>query len=133
MYAGVLLVLTTALITSMITRTPLILDVIRDRNALYRDVGRAGIENSYMIRVINKQNVPHDYTLSVSGIEGMTLDADTAISIAGESVVSLPVSVVVPHEYAVGGQVIEFRLDSADGSGITVTEENRFRGPTEGY
>ncbi|MBT8079339.1 MAG: cytochrome c oxidase accessory protein CcoG [Gammaproteobacteria bacterium] len=132
-YTGILTVLLAAMISSMAFRSPVILDVIRDRNALYRDVGRRGIENSYTVRVINKQNTPHDYTLSVSGIEGMTLEGETSASVAGESVATLPVSVVVPHEYAIGGQTIEFRLDSADGSDITVTEESRFRGPTEGY
>jgi len=108
-----------------------ILDIIRDRNTLYRDVGRQGIANSYAIRVVNKHNEDHDYSLSVSGIEGIRIETDTEISLSGESVVTVPISVTVPHEYASGGHVIHFRLDSTDGSGITVTEESRFRGPTD--
>ena len=42
---------------------------------------------------------------------------------------TLPVSMTVPHEYASGGQVIEFRVDATDDSGISITEESRFRGP----
>jgi hypothetical protein len=37
--------------------------------------------------------------------------------------------VIVPHEYAAGGQEIEFHLQSADGSDIRISEESRFRGP----
>ncbi len=130
-YTGILAGLLTLMVTLMAMRTPVILDVIRDRNALYRDAGRAGIENSYTIRVINKHNEGHEYALSVSGIEEMTLSVDEPFEVAGESVYTLPVSVTVPHEYASGGQVIEFRVDAIDGSEISKTEESRFRGPTE--
>jgi cytochrome c oxidase accessory protein FixG len=132
-YTGVLTVLFASLVSTVVMRSPVILDVIRDRNALYRDVGRQGIENNYTIRVINKHNEDHDYVLSVSGVEEMNIHTETTFSLTGESVLTLPVSITVPHEYAGGGHVIEFRLDSTDGSGITVTEESRFRGPTEGY
>ena len=46
-YAALLLVGTGTLLYSLITRTPLILDVIRDRNALYREVRGDWIENAY--------------------------------------------------------------------------------------
>jgi len=130
-YTTILVGLLALMVTLMALRKPVILDVIRDRNALYRDVGRAGIENSYTIRVINKHNENHEYVLSVAGIEKMTLSVDEAFEVAGESVYTLPVSVTVPHEFASGGQVIEFRVDAVDGSDIAITEESRFRGPTE--
>ena len=130
-YTGVLAVLLIAMVATIALRKPVILDVIRDRNTLYRDVGRLGIENNYTIRVINKHNEDHQYRLSVGGIEGMSIRSETAFSLAGESVLTLPVSVTVPHEYASGGHVIEFHLDATDGSGISITEESRFRGPTE--
>ncbi len=130
-YTGILAALLTLMVTLIALRTPVILDVIRDRNALYRDVGRAGIENSYTIRVINKHNEGHEYLLSVSGIEEMTLSIAEPFEVAGESVHTLPVSVTVPHEHAIGGQVIEFRIDAIDDSEISKTEESRFRGPTE--
>ena len=130
-YTGILTVLLASMITTIAMRKPVILDVIRDRNTLYRDVGRQGIENNYTVRVINKHNEDHDYELSVSGIEQMTIRSETRFSLAGESVLTLPVSIAVPHEYAGGGHVIEFRIDATDGSGISVIEEGRFRGPTD--
>ena len=132
-YTGVLAALLITMVTTIALRKPVILDVMRDRNALYRDVGRQGIQNNYTIRVINKHNEPHEYELSVVGIEQMTIQSETKFSLEGESVLTLPVSVTVPHENASGGQVIEFRLDATDGSGISITSESRFRGPTEGY
>ena len=130
-YTGILSLLLVSLVSTIALRKPVILDVIRDRNTLYRDVGRQGIENNYTLRVINKQNTQHDYQLSVSGISGMQIRTETSIALDGESVLTLPVSIVVPHEQAAGGQVIEFRLESTDGSNIVITEESRFRGPIE--
>ncbi len=129
-YTGILVTLLTVMVTTIAMRKPVIMDVIRDRNALYRDVGRLGIENGYTIRVINKHNEDHDYSLTVSGIEGIRIRDAVDFSLAGESVLTLPISVIAPHENAAGGNVIEFRLEATDGSGITVTEESRFRGPT---
>ncbi len=130
-YSAILVLLITSMVTTIAFREPAILDVIRDRNALYRDVGRQGIENSFTVRVINKQNNAHPFTLSVSGMQGLQIRTETDFVLQGESVKTLPVSVTAPHESAVGGNVITFELRSTDGSNIHVTEESRFRGPTE--
>jgi cytochrome c oxidase accessory protein FixG len=130
-YGAILAALAAALMSSLALTKPVILDVIRDRNALYRDVGRAGIQNTYTIRVVNKHNAPHDYLLAVSGVEGIRLASEASFPLAAESVFTLPVSVTVPHEYAGGGHAIVFHLESTDGSNIRISEESRFRGPLE--
>ena len=107
----------------------MILDVLRDWNTLFRDAGRAGIENSYTLRVINKHNQPHTYELSVTGLEGATIVGETRFSVGPESVYTLPTSVTVPHEYAVGGQSIYFTVTATDDPTIQVEEVSRFRGP----
>ena len=128
-YSLILAALVTAMVAFMMLRQPVIMDVIRDRNTLYRDVGRQGIENSYTIRVINKHNQEHQYRLSVSGLDGLVIRTETEFSLAPESVYTIPTSVTAPHESAVGGNIIEFRVESLDDASIAVTEESRFRGP----
>jgi cytochrome c oxidase accessory protein FixG len=130
-YSSFLAVLCIVLVSSLALMEPVILDVIRDRNALYRDVGRAGIQNTYTVRVVNKHNTPHAYRLAASGIEGIRLQPETDFSVAAESVYTLPVSVTVPHEQAGGGHEIVFHLQATDGSNIRISEESRFRGPLE--
>ena len=128
-YSLILTTLVAAMVAFMMLRQPVIMDVIRDRNTLYRDVGRRGIENSYTIRVINKHNQEHQYRLSVSGLDGLIIRTETEFSLAPESVYTIPTSVTAPHESAVGGNIIEFRVQSLDDASIAVTEESRFRGP----
>ena len=115
----------------MLLRPPVILDALRDRNTLYRDAGRQGIENSYTLKIINKQNVEREYRLSVQGLPGIAIKTETRFRVAPETVYTVPTTVVVPQESAAGGNVIEFVLEADDGSGIKVVEESRFRGPID--
>ncbi len=132
-YSLVLSALVITLASSMLLRQPVILDVLRDRNTLYRDAGRRGIENNYTLRIINKHNRDHEYTLSVRGLDGAAIQTETRVAVGAESVYTLPTSVTAPHEMAVGGQRIEFVLEALDDPTIRVVEESRFRGPTGGY
>lgn len=130
-YSVILVAFLAGLVSSLAMTQPVIMDVMRDRNTLYRDIGRAGIENSYTMRVVNKHNRDHTYRISVSGLDGIMIRTDTEFSVPAESVHTLPVSVTAPHEEAAGGNVIEFRLQSVDDTSIAVVGESRFRGPEE--
>jgi len=132
-YSLILSALVISLAWAMYARQPLILDVLRDRNALYRDVGRRGIENSYTLKIVNKHNLAHEYRLSVRGFDGIEIQTETRIAVPAESVFVLPTTVLAPHESAIGGRTIEFVLQSIDDSSIRVVEENRFRGPSGDY
>ncbi|MDO6461451.1 cytochrome c oxidase accessory protein CcoG [Granulosicoccaceae sp. 1_MG-2023] len=68
-YALVLLTLIGALGVAVATRVPLELSIIRDRNALYREVGYDSVENIYTMKIMNMDEQPHRYTVSVHGID----------------------------------------------------------------
>ena len=128
-YSLILVTLATAMVSAIVLRPPVIADVIRDRNALYRDAGSAGIENSYTLRIVNKQNIERHYRLSVRGLEGITLATADRFTVEPESVFTVPVAVTVPHEFAAGGNIIEFVVEDVDDPDVRVVEESRFRGP----
>jgi len=130
-YAALLLTLIVVFAASLAMRNPLILDVIRDRNTLYRDVGLRGIENSYTVRMVNKDSDPHMFMLSVDGVDGIEIASNVDFRIEAQSISTLPISVIAPHENSYGGHRIEFTLKTTDGSDISVTEESRFRGPAK--
>ena len=128
-YAALLSVLGGLFVTSLVTRVPLIVDVIRDRNSLYRDAGLAGIENSYLFHIINKDRDSHMYTIEVAGIDGIRLASTTTVEAPGETLIKVPVAVQVPHERAAGGHTIEFTVRAVDDTSIERVERSRFRGP----
>ena len=130
-YASLLLFLCGALITSMVTRTPIILDVIRDRNALYRELPAGLIENAYTLKVINQHNNQRRFELSVDGIDGIHLDGvETYVTVEGGGVLSLPVRVRAPRTAASGVRPIDFHVVALDDTADRKTEDSRFVGPT---
>ena len=58
-YAGILVILLVSTVVSIIIRTPAKLDVIRDRNALFRETDEGLVENVYTLRILNKDNQAH--------------------------------------------------------------------------
>ncbi len=130
-YATILAVLVTGLVTSMVTRTPLILDVIRDRNTLYREIADDMIENSYTLKVINQDNDERSFAIDVRGVEGIELDgAGESVVVEGGGVLSLPVRVRVHRDIAYGIMNIEFIVSALDDDSVSVAEDSRFLGPT---
>ena len=130
-YAALLVLLIGVLVTSMSMRTPIILDVIRDRNALYRELPGNIIENSYTIKLINQSNSAREFRLSVTGVEGITLNgvADTVL-VDGGGVLSLPVRARAHRENAYGIMKIDFIVKALDDNDDMIIEDSRFLGPT---
>ncbi|MEO1327530.1 MAG: cytochrome c oxidase accessory protein CcoG [Pseudomonadota bacterium] len=129
MYAAVLGALLSVFMYSLINKPAVIVDVIKDRNALYRDIGLRGIENTYTLHLINKTNERQQLALSVEGLPGIEISTETTVTIEPETSYKLPVAVTAPHESAVGGQNITFVVESINNNKINTREESRFRGP----
>lgn len=130
-YALLISVALGALAFSLLTRTPLILDVIRDRNALYREVHADRIENAYTLKMINLDDRPHSYRLTVSGMRGLELIAPAGeIALPSGSVNSIAARLEAPRALAGGVHRIVLTLAAVDGSGSAVHENTRFIGPT---
>jgi cytochrome c oxidase accessory protein FixG len=130
-YGALLLVLIVGLVTSMATRTPVILDVIRDRNSLYRELPNELIENIYTLKVINQSDFDRGFRLSVDGVPGLALDGvDDVVTVTGGGVLSLPVRARTHKDSAYGIMNITFTVVATDDDSVTVTEDSRFLGPT---
>jgi cytochrome c oxidase accessory protein FixG len=129
-YAGLLLAIAGSMLFSLSQRVPLEIDIIRDRNALYRDTGDGFIENIYTLKVINMTDEPHKFHITVSGIEGMQLvGAENVLTNPG-SVLELPVKVKAnPDLMKERSQEIHFHIESADLPELSQVEEARFLGP----
>ena len=114
----------------LITRSPLELDVIRDRNQLFRET-KGLIENVYTLKIINMDNQIHHYDLTVGGIEDMQLIMDkTTIKVDSGKVFDLPVRVRVAEDNLTSRSTdIHFTLQSLDRESLSTTQDARFIGP----
>ncbi|MDX1570988.1 MAG: cytochrome c oxidase accessory protein CcoG, partial [Xanthomonadales bacterium] len=70
-YAALLLVLTGLWGYGVANRPVLTVDVIRDRNALYRIEDPRKIENSYTLRVINRTEQAREFRISATGLDDL--------------------------------------------------------------
>ena len=109
-------------------RTPLIVEAIRDRNALYRVVEGGETENGYTLRVVNKAAVSRELVIDVKAGDGIRLpQGPLTVSADPEEVLTLPVALRAPD--AVRGQKpVVFEVKSVDGE-VSQTVESNFFGP----
>jgi cytochrome c oxidase accessory protein FixG len=129
-YGALLALAAGTIVYSLLIRTPLILDVIRDRNALYREVRGDWVENAYSIKVINEDDKAHHYRLQAEGIAQLELVAPAGvIDVAPGSVANVPVRLQAPAENAHGVHPITLRITAQDAPGIVRKEKTRFIGP----
>ena len=129
-YALALTLLSVVFIFAVQQRRLIEVDVLRDRNALYRQVDAETVENVYTVRMINKDEQAHRVRFAVQGLEGAYIDTDVAEpTIAGGEVLSVPVRVRVPAGQVSGGRDIKILVRSADADSIETTSTARFIGP----
>jgi cytochrome c oxidase accessory protein FixG len=130
-YVAILSVLLAGIVYGLLTRVPLELDVIRDRNALYTETNEGLVQNVYTLKIVNMVAEPQTYNLSVSGIDNLHIVGQTeGIEVASGSVYSLPLRVEVdPIELERSSSDIYFHLESTTSPELVVKETARFLGP----
>ena len=130
-YAGILLLLCGLLVTHISQRVPLELDVIRDRNTLYRETRDGLIENVYMLKIINMDSKPHRYTLWADGIDGVKLVTDQALIEVEAGTVSQLVVRLQADEFNLEERSVPvtFHLQAEDSNHLRTEQEARFVGP----
>ena len=130
-YATILLVLCAALLGNMLQRVPLDLDVIRDRNTLYRETNDGLIENVYILKILNMDEKPHRFQIWAEGIDGLRLVTEQErIDVPAGSVQQLVASIQV-DEFNLEAQSVpvRFHLQASDANHLKTVEEARFVGP----
>ncbi len=126
-YGMILLALMVGWAVGVTHRSPLIAEVLRDRNALYRE-SAAGIENGYTLKLVNKTDQPQQYQVTLrSDLAGLRLREASTIPVAAGSVASLPLTLSAPAGTG-GRHGVTFVVRSADGQ-VERTVDSSFFGP----
>lgn len=130
-YASLLIILSLALLYSIATRIPLEMDIIRDRNALYRETVDGLVENIYSLKLINMDTKDHQYQLRIDGLKDMVfVKPQTEINIKSGEVVNLAVRIQIdPVNLSKTSSTVHFHLNSTDQADLAVSEQARFIGP----
>jgi cytochrome c oxidase accessory protein FixG len=126
-YSLVLVAIVVAAGTGLALRSPMKMDVIRDRGTLAREVEGGRIENVFRLQVMNTLEQPQRFTLSVQGPKALgaleLLAESQPIEIAPVTTRAIAVRVRVAPGAQRGMQPIEFVLATPE---LRVVEKSRF-------
>ncbi len=125
-YVFALLALATLVGTILTGRDPLLVDVLRDRTALYRTVGTE-LENAYRLKLTNRTDQEVILRVEARGLpELRVVEPRRPVTISPGQVADLPLTLAVPLERAEAGMhSITVISENEDGT-IISEEETRF-------
>jgi polyferredoxin len=126
-YAALLTALLVGWTWGVTHRSTLIVDALRDRNALYSQNSDGTVENSYTIKLVNKENAVRHFRVRVeTNSAGITLQGgETLVEAAPEEVISLPVVAVAP-EGVNGRHAMRFVVEQVDGDTRKIIDSSFF-------
>ncbi len=126
-YSAVLLVIVSVFFGTLYSRTPLKMDVIRDRGSMGREIENGMIENVYRLQVMNTEEAAHRYKISVSGIDTIKLHGKDEIELGATESRGVPVNVRVDEGHGnKGSNKIWFTITAIDEPGVEVKEKAVF-------
>jgi cytochrome c oxidase accessory protein FixG len=136
-YATILLAIATLFIVALISRNPLNVDVLRDRNALYRETADGGIENAYTLKLTNKDERAHVYSVRVEtpiALEsrlgtGAAGEFATEISVDAQALASVPIVLRAERGATRGRSEIVFVIASRSDPAVSYRQKSSFFAP----
>jgi cytochrome c oxidase accessory protein FixG len=129
-YASLLAILISAWVTALVLRKPVALDVIRDRNALYRMLDDGRVEDVYDVKIINKTEDEHHFRVSVKGAGDLRVDPDPATFVVrGGDVFPAGIRVRRPAYEPEGSEDIEFEIEALEDHSLHTSASARFIAP----
>ncbi len=128
-YTAVLGALCIGLLASLVTRTPLKVDVVRDRASLARIVEGGQLENVYRLQIMNATEQVQRYRIEASGLEGLHVSSEPVVEVAPAQSRWVAVRLQLPYGAApAGSHKVYFDVRAEGGQG-SVSEKAVFLVP----
>jgi polyferredoxin len=131
-YATLLMLLSAGLAWTITHRNVVAVDIMRDRNALYRERPDGMVENVYNVKLLNKDGQEHQFAITASGLPGIEVDyAGPTVWVGAGQVQGVPVRIRVPRSELKGGADIEVAIQATDRPDLKASGKARFLAPTD--
>jgi cytochrome c oxidase accessory protein FixG len=115
---------------NMLARIPLELTIIRDRNQLYVTTDSGAIDNIYTLQLVNMDENMHEFSISISGIEGATIIGESIHTLNGGEVRTINIRVrAQPETLKMPSSELDFSAVATDMPSLKVRSESRFMKP----
>ncbi len=101
LYAGMICLVGAIMLTALVRRTALEINVLHDRNPPYVLLSDGGVRNGYTVKILNKLQQPRDFMLETHGLPGARLaivgmEPDARIRVTTDALRELKVFVTLP-------------------------------------
>ena len=129
-YAGVGI----GVLTVLLTRNALDLNVLPDRNPLFVRLSDGAIRNNVTLKILNKSNLPQRVTLSLDGLPDGRLSLltsdDTTLEVKPDGVETVRAFVTVPQAAWHDAGKLDYSIAATDDAGAHTARHVDFTGPT---
>lgn len=130
-YSLAVVIMVGAFVAAIAIRTPLSVDVARDRGAKHYRITKGEVQNVYTIKINNMSQEAHQYDVKVRGELPYKLHRYMPVQLEAGEVFTIPVRVsVAKDELTVEKADIVFEITAKSDPSLSATEESRFIGPT---
>ena len=143
-YGALLALLFAGFVAALVMRKPVALNVLHDRNTLFRTLGSGEIENVYLLKIMNKDGAPHDFLVTIETGDDEEHDEDGRPAIYRLDPAA-PRFTVAPGEVfnaavrvrrdawtdADPSTELHFAITATDDPGLTARAEARFFAPRD--
>ena len=114
-YSAILVALCVGMLVSLVARTPLKVDVVRDRASLSRIVAGGKLENTYRLQIMNATETPQRYRISAQGLTGLEVASEPQFEIAAAESRWVVVRLQIPYGSAASGShTVHFSIAAVD-------------------
>ena len=109
----------------LLTKDLVEIDILRDRNVLYREVV-GGIENVYIARILNKDESDHRFVIAIEGLDDPQIYVDEEqLSVPSGGVSDVTLTVRADVDFS-GSRDMVVRIEAVDNPRIAATSTTRF-------
>ena len=131
-YALAVLVIAGYIGIQLFARVPIEVDLIRDRQTLFRDLGQGVIENTYHLKVSNKSQAAITISVNLNDVEDYQYIGQQLLEIAPNATVEQMLRIRIHTDNLHSPKTdITFAVKSVNDESIQMQQESRFLAPTD--
>ena len=129
-YGGLLCALVIGFVVAIAVRSPVSLDVMRDRNSLYRLTDDGNVDNVYTLRILNKTEREQRFRIEARGASALTLlPGDREYRVASGACIRCRCACGAPPTIRSALRPSRSRCARVDDPAISSTTDARFLAP----
>lgn len=138
-YSAILLIISAIMLYALMNRSEIDVNILRDRNPLFVQLSNGDIRNGYTIKIMNKSDEEHKYSIDIKGINNIDVRADgiseydqsgaPIITVSRNRLISIKLYIAIPENDLQGDSMnITFTTNELEGEAQDI-QTTTFKGP----